>query len=113
MPHNLTDMKLSKKQAKNEVCCTDDEKGPRYPYGLGVSLDDDSLKKLGFSKLPAVGTEMIVVGIGRVTRASESRSQSGVNRDVSIQLERVEIEPFKKSANKTAVDAVTEAIKDV
>ena len=113
MSHNLTNMQLSKKQSKAEVCCTDDEKGPRFPYGLSISLDDDSLKKLGFDTLPAVGTEMIVVGIGKIRSASENRSQRGVNRDVSIQLERIEVEPFEKAANKTAVDAVTKAIKDV
>ncbi len=113
MSDHLVDMKLSKKQAKNEVCCADDEKGPRYPYGLAISLDDDSLKKLGFDGLPAVGTEMIVVGVGKITRASENHSQRGLNRDVSIQLERVEVEPFTKPTDKTAVDAVTKAIKEV
>ncbi len=109
MPTNLVDMKMSKKQSKGEVCCADDEKGPRYPYGLAINLNSDSLKKLGFSKLPAVGTEMRVVGVGRITRASENRSQRGVDRDVNIQLEQVEVKPSKKA---TAVDAVTEAIED-
>lgn len=112
MSKHLVDMKLSKKQSKAEVCGLSDEKGPRYPYGLSINLDSDSMKKLGFSELPEVGTKMIVVGLGRITSASEHSSQSGTHRDMSIQLERVEIEPFVKATDETALDAVTEAIKD-
>lgn len=111
MADHLVNMRLSKKQSKAEVAISS-EKGPRFPYGLQISLDDDSLEKLGFDELPAVGAEMIVVGVGKVTRAGENRSQSGVNRDVSIQLERIEIEPRDDGSDHTAVDAVSRAVKD-
>ena len=111
MSDHLVDMKLSKKDSNAEVAL-DSEKGPRYPYGLAISLDDSSMKKLGFDELPAVGTKMIVVGIGKVTRASENRRQGGVDRDMSIQLERLEVEPFVKP-DDTAVGAVTKALKEL
>ena len=115
MPHDLVDMKMSEKQSTNEFAVSAG-KGPRFPHGLTISLNDDSMEKLGFGKLPAVGTEMIVVGVGKVTRASENRGQHGVDRDVSIQLERIEVEPLVTGsghADDTAVDAVTKAVKDV
>jgi hypothetical protein len=44
---------------------------PKYPYGLCISLDDDSLKKLGLDgDLPAVGETMQFTAIARVTSAS-------------------------------------------
>lgn len=110
MSKHLVDMKLSQKQAKDASTC--DEKGPRYPYGLSINLDSDSMKKLGFDELPAVGTKMIVVGLGTITHAGERRSQDGVDRDMSIQLEMVEIEPFVKAEDETAVGAVSKAIRD-
>jgi len=108
MSSNLTDMKMSKKQSAHEFAVSED-KGPRFPHGLTINLNDDSMKKLGFDELPVVGTEMIVVGVGKVTRASENRRQGGVDRDMGIQLERIEVEPLVKG---TAVDAVTKAVRD-
>ena len=108
MSDHLVDMKMSKKQSTNEFAVSED-KDPRFPHGLSINLNDDSMKKLGFDELPVIGTEMIVVGVGKVTRASENRSQSGVDRDLQIQLERIEVEPLVKgsdhSSNETAVDA--------
>ena len=112
MSDHLVNMRLSKKQS-DEGAAISSPKGPQFPYGLQISLNEDSLKKLGFDELPAVGTEMIVVGVGKVTRASENRSQDGIHRDVSIQLERIEIEPLDDGSDHTAVEAVSKAIKDV
>ena len=112
MSDHLINMRLSRKQSNDEIAISS-PKGPRFPYGLQISLDDDSLKKLGFDELPAIGTKMIVVGVGKVTRASENRSQDGIHRDVSIQLERIEVEPLDDGSDHTAVEAVSKAIKDV
>ena len=105
----LVSMKMSKKQSKGEFAIAETE-GPRFPHGLSIHLNGDSMKKLGFTELPAVGTEMIVVGVGKIASASENRRQNGIDRDMSIQLERIEVEPLNED---TAADAVTKAIKDV
>lgn len=45
--------------------------GPKYPYGLCLSLDDDSLKKLGLAgDMPAVGEVIHFTAIAKVTSAS-------------------------------------------
>ena len=108
---SLTNMRMSKKDAKAEVGLVED-KGPRFPHGLTLHLNDDVLEKLGFSKLPSVGDKVIVIGVGVISSASEHRRQNGVDRDVSIQLQQLEVGPLKKKSG-SAVDAVSEAIKDV
>lgn len=106
--NHLTNMKMSKEKAKTEHMC-EPESGPRFPHGLRVELNDDSLAKLGMTTLPTVGEEMIVVGIGKVTNVSQHDSGNNKSRNVSIQLEKMEVGP---TTEKTAVDAVTDAIKD-
>lgn len=45
---------------------------PTYPYGLCLSLDDESLNKLGLKgDLPDVGDMIHFCAMGRVTSASE------------------------------------------
>jgi hypothetical protein len=45
--------------------------GPKYPYGLCISLDDDCLKKLGLDgDMPAVGEVIHFTAIAKVTSAS-------------------------------------------
>jgi len=108
---SLTNMKLTKKEAKarNEVAI---DSSDRFPFGLSISLDDEALDKLGLA-LPKVGTEMIVIGLGKVTNVSENSGENRrKHRNVSIQLEAIEVEPASKSKTPTAVDAVSDAIKD-
>ena len=114
--HNLVSMKRTKKDKKRHN--SDHAIGSNeasFPFGLTISLDDESLTKLGIDELPAVGEEWIVLGIGKVDSVSKSSNERRVSRNVSIQLEKLEVGPLKagKLAPKTAEDAVTEAIKDV
>lgn len=106
---SLTDMKRSPSRNKSpEVCC---DMTDSYPYGLRIELDDAALQKLGITELPAAGEEMIVVGVGPVVSVSQhERTGSSKNRNVSIQLERIEVGPLEE---ESAEDAVSSAIKDV
>jgi hypothetical protein len=45
----LTNMKLTKKQAKSKVEPIKELEGPMYPYGLNISLCEESLGKLNMS----------------------------------------------------------------
>jgi len=107
MPHNMTSMKMSKKKAKTSHMCETDAQ--RYPYGLQIELNDDSLTKLGMTDLPSVGEEMIVVGVAKVTSVSQRDSGQNKTRNVSLQLEAMEVGPVNE---KTMVDAVNAAVKD-
>jgi hypothetical protein len=111
MSDHLVDMKLTKKEAKdNEVA----SESPRYPYGLKINLDDEELKKLGFDTLPDVGDEFIVVGVGPVTSVHEREDQDGTDRSFSIQLEKLEVGPAVKggAATDSALAAVSKGVDD-
>ena len=108
--HGLVSMKRTKKDKKRHNDDHAIESENQFPFGLSISLDDESLTKLGIKELPAVGEEMIVVGVGKVESVSERSDERRVSRNVRIQLEKLEVGPFKA---KTAEDAVSEAIKDV
>jgi len=108
--HGLVSMKRTKQDKKraNAEHTVGEE---AFPFGLTISLDDDSLTKLGIDELPAVGEEWIVVGIGKIDSVSKNERDNsrGVNRNVSIQLQKLEVGPLEA---KTATDAVSAAIKE-
>jgi hypothetical protein len=105
----LTNMKQSKETAKKGCMPCEADSYPRYPYGLELRLENESLKKLGIKTLPAVGEEMIVVAVGVVTDAGEHANQSGTRRNLTIQLQQMDVGPMTE---KDAVDAVTAALKE-
>ena len=85
----LRDMKMSASEVKesNEVASD----SPRYPWGLQLSLDDDSLDKLGIG-LPDIGESMLVVAIARVESVSEHKNGSETTRSVSMQIEKLSLD---------------------
>ncbi|MCB7130173.1 MAG: hypothetical protein J3T61_11615 [Candidatus Brocadiales bacterium] len=106
--HNLVSMKRTKKDKRDDRAESVDENN--FPYGLTISLDDESLTKLGIKELPPVGEAKIIVAVGRVSSVSENSNERRTHRNMSIQIEKIEIAPLKKG---TATDAVSAAIKDV
>lgn len=61
--------------------------GPRYPWGLAVNLDEESLQKLGVANLPDVENEMILVGRVKVTRTQSSQDEGGKrHRSMELQI---------------------------
>lgn len=83
MPHGIamTSMKIDDKKREerfNETVAVD---APTYPWGLSLHLDEDSLEKLGISKLPEVGGTVIVYARANITSV-ESRESEGGGRGV-------------------------------
>ncbi|KKL08734.1 hypothetical protein LCGC14_2572920 [marine sediment metagenome] len=56
---------------------------------------------------------MVVAAIGTVDSVSKHDSTRRKNRDVSIELDKLDVSPVPARKVKTAEDAVSEAIKDV
>jgi len=108
---SLVDMKLPKRSKDKgcEVACESPDE-PRYPYGLEISLDNDAIKQLGI-ELPEAGEQFIVVGVGPVTRVSQTDNKRGKDRSFSIQLQKIEVGPVSTGQIKNAVDAVSAGIK--
>lgn len=111
MSIHLVDMKRSKKERGSSHDVALDE--PAIPFGLSITLDDKSLDKLAFKELPAVGARMVVTAIGTVTSVSQHDSNRNKNRDVTIELARLDVSPVPAPKANTSEDAITEAIKGV
>lgn len=50
---------------------------PKYPYGLCLELNDETLKKLGITTLPAVGSTVLIMAHATVQSVSASQQVDG------------------------------------
>ena len=78
----MIDMALSDKESADMVSpatAPTKPKGPRYPYGLCVSLDNESMKKLGLSttELPDIGDMIHFMAMATVTSVSSNKVEGG------------------------------------
>lgn len=75
----LVDMKIPKKtkaEMKSDCMPCSPSSQDRYPYGLEIRLDDESMAKLGID-LPAVGKEVTITAKAMVEEASSRETQEG------------------------------------
>jgi hypothetical protein len=84
----LVSMKMSPQTAKQmtEPCAVDGGDRPRYPWGLSITLDEDSLDKLGMDTMPDVGESLQLSALVDVTACSSNETDSGKRRSVSLQI---------------------------
>lgn len=75
---NLTSMEMSAAEAEAYAgpCAADGDK-PMYPYGLCIELNDESLKKLGITDLPAVGGTLLLMAHVQVVSVGMSQQIDG------------------------------------
>lgn len=75
----MVNMQLSAEKAKTaDACCEPAEcDKPRYPYGLCLYLDTETLKKLGITDLPKVGTQLKVQALATVVSVGMNQHQDG------------------------------------
>jgi len=89
----LTSMKLAKTSRMHsmptEAVMSD---RPEYPYGLNISLENDSLDKLSMKSLPDVGDEMTLIAKVKVVSVSSNESESGERRSISLQITDMDLE---------------------
>lgn len=91
----LTDMKLTADEAKSALGCCEpaSDGGPRYPYGLTIYLDDETLKKLGMTDMPDVGTVLNLAATVEVTSNSQRQTQEGKTVNMDLQITAMELAP--------------------
>lgn len=82
----MVNMKMSKEEAKEQTLL-DEPKQEEYPFGLCISLDDESLQKLGIKEIPKVGAEYTFEAKAVVTRTSSSSDTQGEDEStISLQI---------------------------
>lgn len=90
----MKDLKISKKEAKekNEAMVIGSSEQERYPYGLRLDLNNDTLDKLGIKKLPTVGTVLMFEAKAKVVGSRQSATEGSENRSVELQITHIDLE---------------------
>lgn len=86
----------AERKAAEERWDAEAERGPDYPYGLCLNLGSDEMEKLGIEDLPAVGTEMNLTAVVKVTSVSSYDSEGdGGSKSVSLQITQMGLDAGK------------------
>lgn len=65
---------------------------PEYPCGLCITLNEDSISKLGLSDLPGIGEKINIKAMCEVTSVSQYDSKGGKKeRTLSLQITDMEV----------------------
>jgi hypothetical protein len=77
-----------------------------YPYGLRISLNNDSLKKLGITELPAIDSEHKLIALVCVVglTMNESAGEGEPYRSVDLQIEQLALMPAKEEDDESGSD---------
>lgn len=100
----MINMKLTPEEAKETnggACCGGDPEQPAYPYGLSISLNDETLAKLGITALPQPGTRMMLQAVAEVTNTSQYENQDGKDRSISLQITDMDLAQDASADPKT------------
>ncbi len=92
---NMKDMKRTKadKKAEEERYTGHKVGQDDYPYGLSVSLDHHSLKKLGIENMPKVGSKVKLHSHAHVKSTREENRDGKMHRSMELELRHMHIEP--------------------
>jgi hypothetical protein len=108
----LIDMQLDRKEAQEEVGASlRSDNLPKYPYGLCIYLDDETLEKLGLTQLPKVGTTLQLMAMVKVTgtRSHEiqTEKESGEPEENTSSSVDMQITAMELSAGQTQQSAAS------
>jgi hypothetical protein len=88
----LINMENTPQEAEEQVSPSVGD-APKYPWGLQLCLNDDSLDKLGVKTLPAVGTEVTIVAKATVAATRENATEGeGSSSSMDLQITDMQID---------------------
>lgn len=77
---------------------------PKYPYGLCLCLNDESMKKLGLTDPMPVGTEVTVTARAKITSVRACEEVDGdKDSSMDVQITELEISPVQRQPNPQAL----------
>lgn len=102
----MANLQLTKEEAKEEAGEMCGNEIPMFPYGTSLYLDDETLKKIGLTELPKVGTTMPGQVVMKVTGTSQRAYMDKDGKEemrtcVDLQITDMELAPEKKTAAQT------------
>ncbi len=101
----LVNMKKTKKEVKDDLKPTIAVDVPKYPYGLSINLEEESLVKLDMTDLPEVGDSMNLIARVTVESVQSSERQGGKkHRSLHLQITDLALEADNKGKIKTAAE---------
>jgi hypothetical protein len=90
-----------KNQDMPTVAQEQESKGPQYPYGLEISLENETLDKLSMKSLPKVGIVLSIEAKAKVTRVSESAEAQNKRKSIALQITDLAFESESKEDTAT------------
>ncbi len=90
MPANLIDLKLTESERDEAKEATIDSPDNKYPYGLQLNLDNDTIAKLDL-KAVEVGEELTIQAVAKVKGIRENETEDDKDRNVEIQITKMAI----------------------
>lgn len=103
----LVNMKMDPKEAEEEsgLLAAQVDQAPAYPYGLTISLCDESLQKLGITTPPAVGSAVMITARATITSMSADQLQGG-QTEQRLGLQITDMAMGSDSAPKSTADTL-------
>ncbi len=97
MPTSLVNMARTPSEREPSSVAQEESK---FPFGLSLHLNSDSLDKLGIATLPEVGASFNLMAVTVVEAISEFESEeSGKERTLTLQITDMALEGKKTQAD--------------
>lgn len=101
----MVNMKMSAEEAKEQNSGPTEAEGPKYPYGLSLNLDNDTLAKLGIGTGVEVGDEVTITAKAKVTSKSGYETMvGGAENSIGLQITDMDVSGETSKASKTLYD---------
>lgn len=97
-------MRSSSEERKEMICSP--SQGPKYPYGLKITLNAETLDKLGIKDAPKVDSMIKFMAEAKVVSVSSEEEGYGEESDYNICLQIVEMELDKGKTESNTVDVL-------
>lgn len=101
----MKSMELSTQEKKDNAIESVVRDRPKYPWGLKISVDQDSYKKLDLKKVPQVGDKMMMLCMVEVCSVS-NESYEGDEKNISIGLQITDMDMKDKPEEKKPTESM-------